>query len=275
MSRAILGDIALEFQESGRGDPAILIHGALIADTFRPLLTEPSLVQRYRLITYRRRGYTGSSHLPGPVSIAQQAADCRALLDYLNVDRAHFVGHSYGGCVAIQLALETPDVAHSLALLEPALFVGATAQSYRDSLARGQQLFREGPAELVVEQFMQARCGAGFRSILEESLPGSFAQAVADAETSFELELPGLLDWNFSEEEARRITQPTLAVLGGDSSALSDRFWETHQALLTWFPNSEGVVIPQATHFLQMQNPRGMAEALADFWERHPIMAGA
>jgi pimeloyl-ACP methyl ester carboxylesterase len=275
MNRAILGDIALEFQESGRGDPAILIHGALIADTFRPLLTEPSLVQRYRLITYRRRGYMGSSHLPGPASIAQQAADCRALLDYLNVDRAHVVGHSYGGCVAIQLALETPDVAHSLALLEPALFVGATAQSYRDSLARGQQLFREGPAELVVEQFMQARCGAGFRSILEESLPGSFAQAVADAETSFELELPGLLDWNFSEEEARRITQPTLAVLGGDSSALSDRFGETHQALLTWLPNAEGVVIPHATHFLQMQNPRGMAEALADFWERHPIMAGA
>jgi pimeloyl-ACP methyl ester carboxylesterase len=275
MNRAILGDIALEFQESGRGDPAILIHGALIADTFRPLLTEPILVQRYRLITYRRRGYMGSSHLPGPVSIAQQAADCRALLDYLNVDRAHVVGHSYGGCVATQLALETPDVAHSLALLEPALFVGATAQSYRDSLARGQQLFREGPAELVVEQFMQARCGAGFRSILEESLPGSFAQAVADAETSFELELPGLLDWNFSEEEARRITQPTLAVLGGDSSALSDRFGETHQALLTWLPNAEGVVIPHATHFLQMQNPRGMAEALADFWERHPIMAGA
>jgi pimeloyl-ACP methyl ester carboxylesterase len=106
----------------------VFIHGAFIADTFRPLLAEPSLAGRYRLILYYRRGYVGSRRASSPVSVARQVADCRALLHFLGVQRAHVVGHTYGGIVALQLALDTPGVAHSLALLEPGLMVGASAQ---------------------------------------------------------------------------------------------------------------------------------------------------
>jgi pimeloyl-ACP methyl ester carboxylesterase len=137
MERARTDGAELEYEVSGRGEPAVFIHGAFIADTFRPLLAEPSLAGRYRLILYHRRGYAGSSRASGPVSVARQAADCRALLRHVGVKRAHVVGHSYGGIVALQLALDVPGVAHSLALLEPGLMVGASAQDYRESLARG------------------------------------------------------------------------------------------------------------------------------------------
>ena len=126
MERARTDGAELEYEVSGTGEPAVFIHGAFIADMFRPLLAEPSLAGRYRLIRYHRRGYAGSSRASGPVSVARQAADCRALLRHLGVERAHVVGHSYGGAVALQLALDTPGVAHSLALLEPALMVGAS-----------------------------------------------------------------------------------------------------------------------------------------------------
>jgi pimeloyl-ACP methyl ester carboxylesterase len=56
-----------------------------------------------------------------PFSLAQQAADCRALLEYLDIERAHVVGHSSGGLIALRLALDAPQVVHSLVLLEPAL----------------------------------------------------------------------------------------------------------------------------------------------------------
>src|ERR1700737_2633487 len=104
MEQATVGGITLEYEEAGSGEPVVCIHGAFIADTFRPLLSEPSLADRYLLITYHRRGYVGSTRTPGPVSVARQAADCRALLDYLGVARAHVVGHSLGGCIALQLA---------------------------------------------------------------------------------------------------------------------------------------------------------------------------
>jgi pimeloyl-ACP methyl ester carboxylesterase len=270
MERVVVDGVTLEYEVAGSGEPVALIHGSFIADTFRPLLSEPSLAGRYRLIAYHRRGYLGSSHIPGPVSIARQAADCRALLRHLGVVRSHVVGHSFGGAVALQLALDAPGVVRSLALLEPALAVGATAQSYREALARGAQRYREAGAAAVVDEFLQARW-PGYRAALDQTLPDAFAQAVADAETWAEVEVPALLDWRFGEAEARRITQPVLAVLGGDSEALWARFGETHRQLLAWLPHAEGFVLPGATHLLQLQNPRGTAEALAAFFTRHPL----
>jgi len=273
LERARTDGAELEYEVSGRGEPAVFIHGAFIADTFRPLLAEPSLAGRYRLILYHRRDYAGSSRASDPISIARQAADCRALLRHLGVERAHVVGHSYGGLVALQLALDTPGVVHSLALLEPGLMVGAGAQGYREALARGVERYREAGAAVVVDEFLQARW-PGYRATLERVLPGAFAQAVADAETWFEREASGQQGWHFGEAEVRRISQPTLSVLGGESDALWSRFGETHRLLLEWLPHAEGFVVPGATHFMQIENPRGMAEALAAFWARHRFPAG-
>ena len=157
MERADVDGITLEYEVSGTGEPVVFVHGAFIADVFRPLLGEPSLAGQYQLITYRRRGYGGSSRTPGPISAERQAADCQALLRYLGVERVYVVGHSFGGAVALQLALDAPEVVHSLALLEPALFVGASAQAYRESLARSAQGYREEGAVLVMEEFFRAR----------------------------------------------------------------------------------------------------------------------
>jgi pimeloyl-ACP methyl ester carboxylesterase len=203
LERARTDGAELEYEVSGRGEPAVFIHGAFIADTFRPLLAEPSLAGHYRLILYHRRGYAGSSRASEPVSVAQQAADCRALLHHLGVERAHVVGHSYGGIVALQLALDAPSVAHSLALLEPGLMVGAGAQGYRESLARGVERYWEAGAEVVVDEFLQGRW-PGYRATLDRVLPGAFAQAVADAVTWFERDASGQLGWHFGEAEVRR-----------------------------------------------------------------------
>jgi pimeloyl-ACP methyl ester carboxylesterase len=270
MERAEVDGITLEYEVSGSGEPVVFIHGALIADAFRPLVAEPSLADRYQLITYHRRGYVGSSRTPGPISFAQQAADCRGVLSHLSVERAHVVGHSFGGSVALQLALDAPEVVHSLALLEPALAVGASAQSYRESLVRGVQRYREAGAAIAVDEFLRARW-PGYRTFLDHVLPGAFDQAMADAATWFETDLPAGLDWRFRETEARRVTQPVLSVLGGESQALHPRFGETYRLLLAWLPRAEEFVLPGATHFLQVQNPRGMAEALAAFFARHPL----
>jgi pimeloyl-ACP methyl ester carboxylesterase len=274
LERARIDGAALEYEVSGTGEPVVFIHGAFIADTFRPLLAEPSLAGRYRLILYHRRGYAGSSHASGPISVARQAADCQALLRHLGVEHAHVVGHSYGGAVALQLALDTPGVVHSLALFEPALMVGASAEDYRESLARGIERYQKAGAAVVLHEFLQARW-PGYRAALDRALAGAFAQAVADAGTSFECELPALLDWRFGEAEARRISQPALSVLGGASYALWARFGETHRLLLAWLPRAEGFVLPGAMHFLQLEDPHGIAEVLAAFWTRHRLPAGA
>ena len=276
MQRATVADITLEYEVTGSGEPVVFIHGAFIADAFRPLVAAPDLAGRYRLITYHRRGYVGSSRTPGPVSITRQAADCRALLDHLGVAHAHGVGHSFGGAMALQLALDSPTVVHSLALLEPALMVGASGQAYRESLVRGGERYREAGAAVVADEFLQARW-PGYREHLEQVVPGGFAQAVADAPAAFELDI-GFVDWRFGEPEARRVTQPALVVLGGESEALWPRFGETHRLLLDWLPQAEGSELPGATHFLHLETPHAaavMAETLAAFFARHRLASPA
>jgi pimeloyl-ACP methyl ester carboxylesterase len=274
MDHAAGDGITLAYELAGTGEPVLCIHGAFIADTFRPLLTEQALTDRYQLIAYHRRGYGGSSHPPGQVSVAQQAADCRALLQQLGVERAHVVGHSFGGVIALQLALDAPTLVHSLALLEPALIAGTTAEAYREALVRGMQRYREVGGAIAVAEFLEARW-PGYRGQLEHVLPGAFTQAVADAATSFERELPGWLAWQFGETEARRLPQPVLSVLGSESEALWSRFGETHRLLLDWLPQVEGTVVPRATHFLQVQNPHDLAAALVAFYLRYPLAAAS
>jgi pimeloyl-ACP methyl ester carboxylesterase len=234
----------------------MLIHAGCCADFFKPLMAEPALADRYRLIRYYRVGYAGSSRLAGPVSIAQQAAHCRSLLRHLGIERAHVAGHSSSAMMALQLALDAPEVVHTLALLDAA---------------------RPAPQSEVQMEFVKtvvqpASCGLDYRAALEQALPGAFHQVVADTDTFFGQELPAVQQWSFGPEEASHITQPVLVVLGAKSNPI---FRERRELLLAWLPNVEPFVLPEATHLLQVQNPRGMAEGLATFFARHPLSASS
>jgi len=268
MERVDVGGITLACEEAGSGDPVLFIHGALVSDVFGPLMGEPALARRFRLVTYRRRGYGSSTKAEGPLTIEEQAADCLRLLRHFRLDRVHVVGHSLGGAIALQVALDTPGAIRSLALLEPALAVGSTGDTYRASLGTGIERYRSEDTATLVDQFMEAR-SPGYRQLLERRLPGALEQAITDAETAFEVDTPGLLEWSFSELDARRVEHPVLSVLGGDSNALWSRFGEVHRLLLEWFPLAEGYILPGTTHFLQVEKPAELAEALARFFDRH------
>ena len=270
MERVKIADVELEYEIAGSGEPVVFIHGALIADAFRPTLREPILTSRYRMVSWHRRGHAGSSPVSGPVTIPQHSADCLGLLRHLGIARAHVVGHSYGGDIAIQMALDAPATVHSLALLEPAMFVGTSAPGYRAALEGARERYREAGGAVVLDEFLAARW-PGYRQPLDAILPGAFDQGAADAGTFFEHELPGLFAWSFAEAEARRVTQPTLSILGGENAAPGTRFTEAHERVLAWFLDAEGTVLPGATHMLHNQDPAGVAAILADFWSRHPL----
>lgn len=271
MDQARIDGGELEYEVRGTGEPVVLVHGGHIADAFAPLLREPALTQRYRLIMYHRRGYAGSTHPDGPMSVEQQAADCRALMQQLGVPRAHLVGHSSGGQIPLQLALDAPDMVHSLALLEPVLLSVPSAPQLMEAMGPVVQMYEAGDKSGAVDGFLKTVTNPEYRSVLDRVLPGAFEQAVADADTFFELELPAISQWSFTRADAGRITQPVLAVLGGDSHTLWPGWVEVHRLVQNWLPQTETFVLEGATHALQMMNPRGMASGLAGFFARHPL----
>jgi pimeloyl-ACP methyl ester carboxylesterase len=267
MKRAPVTGGELEYEIQGDGEPVLLVHGSHIADAFFPLMDQPVLA-RYRLIRYHRRGFAGSTKHDGPFGIERQAADALALLRHIGVERAHIVGHSYGGAIALQLALDAPDVVSSLVLLEPALTkVPSGAAFGKEVIAPTMKRYHAGDPDGAVDAFLRRVAGPNWRDDMARMVPGSPQQAERDARTFFEVEVPALEQWELGAK-VKRISQPVLYVLAGDSHPM---FTEGRDLVRSWFPESEDQVVQGVTHALQMQKPEPVAAVVGDFLRRHPI----
>ena len=253
MDKASLGDVELEYETRGSGEAVVLVHHGAGPGWFRPLLSEPAL-SCYRLIHYHRVGYAGSSRLTPPLTFPKEASTLQALMRFLGIERAHVVGHSASGCIALQMALDVPDVVHSLALLEPALLVVPSPPEVPLAL----RLYAAGNKITAVDTFLRGTCGAHYRDPLESAIPTAIDQALADADTFFSHELPALRQWSFGPDEAKRVTQPVLAVVGERSDM---RFQQRQKLLLEWLPNVEPFLLARAGHLLHLQNPGGMSSS--------------
>ena len=263
MERTEVEGLTVEYEARGSGEPVVFIHGALMVGTFGPMMREPAL-KGFRLVRYSRRGYSGSKGDPA-VPLARLAADCAGLLRKLDALPAHVVGHSSGGAIALQLALDAPEVVRSLTLFEPALLDVASGPPLLEKLGATVPMYEAGDRRGAVDAFLQGACGKEYRSAVEKALPGAMEQAVADAPAFFEGEFPALGGWTFTRDDAARIEQRVLTVLGARSEATWRGWAEGHERLLEWFPQAKPFVLQRAGHLLQVENPRDMAEGLAAF----------
>ena len=259
LQRLEVNGATLEYEVSGTGDPVLLIHGTGVAATFAPTLTQPPL-SRYRLIRYHRRGFAGSSRAPVPFSMRDQAADAAALLEALGASRAHIVGHSFGGSVALQLALDRPAMVRSLVVMEPPIFDPNAAVS---PFAALEKTYQSGDKLGAMATFSQMSYGPEWRT-LAARVPGGPAQVERDVDTVFRSEAPSMVEWGFGQAEAARITQPIIYVTGGG------RHGGSLKQLRAWIPSIESRVVPGTTHAMLMEDPPAVAAAIAEFLNRQP-----
>lgn len=109
------------YLEAGQGEPILLLHG--LGGTKASFLpTVSALADEYRLIAPDHLGF-GESDKPiaAPYDARYFAAGITALMNELDIDRAHVVGNSMGGRVALELGFSNPDRVRKLVLLCPSL----------------------------------------------------------------------------------------------------------------------------------------------------------
>jgi pimeloyl-ACP methyl ester carboxylesterase len=264
MEHARVSGVELAYERvGGSGEAMLFIHGAHIADALQPLVAEPAL-ERFQRIRYHRRGLGGSTRPvdAGPTSVAVQAEDAVELLDHLGVDRAHVVGHSLGGAIALELAAQHPTRVASLVLLEPMFPMTPAGAAFARAVAPLVERYEAGDVEGAVHGFLALVGYHDWREAIERAVPGGIEQAVKDAATFFETEVPGAPSWTFGPEQAAAITCPVLSVLGSRSGPL---FVESRQLLHAWFPACQDADIAGATHLLPMEAPGPVAAAIATF----------
>jgi pimeloyl-ACP methyl ester carboxylesterase len=111
----------LHVVEAGEGRPVVLVHGAAANNReLRSTLEAPLVAAGFRVIALDRQGFGGSPPLRSRRRLAGHARAVAALIDALWLDRPIVVGHSYGGAVALRLALDRPGLAGGYVLLGPA-----------------------------------------------------------------------------------------------------------------------------------------------------------
>jgi pimeloyl-ACP methyl ester carboxylesterase len=259
----------LEYEAMGDGDAVFTIHGALIADTFLPLCREASLADRHRMIRYRRRGHGGSDPYSGAISLDVPAQDAVALLDHLGVERAHVIGHSGGGLMAVALALAAPERVHSLVLLEPAIFPPEVTAGFLKGVTPVLEAYGSGDAPRALDLWMElVSAGADWRGEIEISLPGAVMQAENDCAAFFEFEIPAIPTWVFDTEKAKRISQPVLYAVGSESGPLYEA---GAQYFRSQVPHAEFVELPGVDHSMLTSDPKLVAKAAEAFLARHPF----
>jgi len=121
-NRADTGEVVLSFHRAGRGTPLILLHG-FPQNHLCWEAVAPALAEHFDVIIPDLRGY-GDSDAPGDdpghtiYSKRAMAADIIGLMDVLELERAHVLGHDRGARVAYRLALDHPARIDRLGIIE-------------------------------------------------------------------------------------------------------------------------------------------------------------
>ena len=135
----------LNFHEWGAGEPVLAVHGFLLGGGFWRRFAE-SCRDRFRIIAPDLPGFAGSGHLPPCGSIEELAAAVLGFADD-RVETFHLIGHSMGGCVVQQMALDAGDRIRKLVVYSSSAGVarpGGGAASARGPEERLAVLEKEG-----------------------------------------------------------------------------------------------------------------------------------
>jgi pimeloyl-ACP methyl ester carboxylesterase len=114
-----LGDQLVHVEQAGRGEPVVLIHG-FGASTYAWRKVMPGLAASFHVIALDLNGfgYTERPRTFEPYTREGQAALILGVLDALGIEKAHFIGHSYGGGLTLYLAARHPERLRSMVLLD-------------------------------------------------------------------------------------------------------------------------------------------------------------
>ncbi len=116
MTLVQVGDIELDYERSGGGEPLLAIMGMSGTALHWGEAFLAPLRERFDVIAYDHRGVGASSRLDGPITIGDMAQDAAWLLDALGVGSAHILGISMGGMIAQDLVLARPDLVRTLVI---------------------------------------------------------------------------------------------------------------------------------------------------------------
>jgi pimeloyl-ACP methyl ester carboxylesterase len=241
----------------GAGMPVLLIHGGWAKDFLLPVAEELIATGKFRVISYDRRGYGRKKYTP--VDMKGHAEDAAAILQQLNVKKAHVFGHSYGGSIALELARRHPEMVASLSLGEPDLPLHhlASAAEHEAGLQELAHCYNADTKKDVLAGACTWLHGEDFMNVLP---PPMFELAADDMGIFVDSEYKAYKDWDLTQDHVKAFKMPIQVIFSEKAVKMS---METVDVLKQLQSRTALVKIPGATHFFPVTHPRVVAQAIA------------
>jgi len=263
----------LYYEVSGEGEPVVLIAGLGQGINYFEYAI-PKLATVGKVIALELRGVGRSAHPPGPYSMETWGEDVIALLDHLDEQKAHIVGASLGGCIAMAMVDKHPDRIASLSLV--AAFAHLDYALELNWRLRMRIVGRSGMDDTIQDHITLWTLGRRFLQTergqkVAQDLRGGIAQNDPELYLQF---LQAILDFGRVTPEThgqptylevlRGVRLPTLLVVGADDiltpPALSEQIVAAMPAGV-----AELRVIEDCGHVTMVERPEENCQLIVDF----------
>jgi 2-succinyl-6-hydroxy-2,4-cyclohexadiene-1-carboxylate synthase len=267
--RIVTGDgLGLEVERLGTGPPFVLLHGFTGArDDFADHAAR--FAEYATVVSFDHRGH-GSSDKPPDVAcytFDRLTADTIDVADQLGLEQFTLLGHSMGGMVARRLALAHPERVRSLILMDTS--PGLPESIDPDLADAAAALALEGDMDLLRQILDEAdTLGSEADQRVRRERPGYVEYCARKWDEIAPASYAGLLREIVHQpdqlDEMRAISAPTLVIVGEED----EHFVPAARAMAAAVPVCELVVIPDAGHSPQFENPDAYAAAIEGFLAR-------
>jgi pimeloyl-ACP methyl ester carboxylesterase len=271
MPTAKVNGIRLFYELDGTGDtPLVLVHGSWGSHHgWDPVIR--GLRESFRVLTYDRRGHSGSERPSTQGSVREDVADLAALIEQLGLAPAWVVGSSFGASIALRLAGERPDLLRGVVGHEPPLFA-----LLADNPATAPMLDEVGRRIRAVVDRIAAGDHAGAAEQLVETValgPGTWSQLTPDLQRTFVGNAPTFLDevsdpeqLAFDPASLGTFPRPALLTMGDQSPPI---FAPVIARLRDAAPGLGVATFVGAGHIPQVTHAGAYVEMLAAFIREH------
>jgi pimeloyl-ACP methyl ester carboxylesterase len=251
---------SLYYEAAGKGFPLVLISGGGTLDMRAWDEQFETFAKSYRVIRYDIRGIGKSARPRAPFS---HSSDLYALLEFLKVRRAHVVGLSFAGAIAVDFALEHPLMVDHLVLAATGTSSDATAQANVEGVLALSAMAQKDGLERTI-QFIASL--PFFISQENQAARDKLRQIYLDNRDLFDDGFPLITLWQPVEPPAsarlNEIHAPALILVAENDHpayrAITDK-------LAAGIKGARQVVIAGATHLIHMDKPQEFDEAVLEF----------
>ena len=257
-----INETKIYYEIAGTGEPLVLIHGWILDSRCWDYQFD-EFSHHYRVLRYDLRGF-GRSSLPDTNKSYSHTTDLVSLLDTLQIDKAHILGHSFGGTIAIDFVLNNPQRVHSLILADAAMNLQGykvTDEAVKSWLTDTWKTSQEKGIEEAKKTWLN---GSPFKQALKNKRAAILLTKMVNEYSGWHWKNndPDISPKPYPQERLNDIKVPTLILVGELNTQIYHEITDIQRKNI---PNSTKKIIPNSGHMLNIENPDKFNDYVLNF----------